>query len=1131
MADDFLGGGRNKAAQLDRWASGVIPLGFTVTESIVRRMEPSEFGDYSDGYITKGVATSIYGSSTFDSAFVFDGVNWLWFGDQRTVTIQAQFRASRTSKGTGETYQSFLRLRIEDLNQLAYNAGIRSAIVTGPGLPAAGVKFDRDYPRNRFCLYVSVSVCSGENYDFSVDEDVNGIPENAEYTVYLYDVAPADVSLSNAAVATHTSVASGTPFLPSELNATFFPSYNPEPESHFPADINIGGELIYNWVNSDKFTPNYFYLGWSEGVYYQYFSVETAIDNPTATSVTLDTSASTSGDVHHAAIHIYGHDLSRRGLAYIWEFNRPPVQAQFQAHLNRGSAFDNYGSFLSFYFDYYNFPDFGVEIRSAIVAGPGLPAEGVRFDKNFPRNDFCIINADSGCNGNLFEFTTDVEALSVPANSEYTFYLYDVEPAEVSLGETAVVTYTVIASSTPFLPTELDPSDFPSFNPEPASHLVTDINIGGILTYNWVNVANFIPRDFHVNWNVGTDHFNMNQVLDSPTATSVTLDSATVYQGGTVTNAWINLSGYDSSGRWLSYGWEFSGPPVNAGFEAHRNRGSTYDNYSSFLSLYIDDYRLPDFGVEIQSAIVTGPGLPGGELVMKRNDGWFCIFDAVSGCNSNMFEFADDLAASGIPASSEYTFNFYHVDAADVTLGDAVVASYTVVAAGTPFLPSELDSADFPIFNPEPASYMIDDLDIGGALTFNWVNIPNFMLSDIHVGWNEGSGYFSVNAVINNPTTTSVTLDTAAAYQGGTVTNAWINFSGSDPSGRRLTYVWEFSGPPIDARFEAHRTSGSPSDTYQSFLSLNIDDYRLPDFGVEIQSAIVTGPGLPGGELVMKRNDGWFCLFDAVSGCYGNMIEFTTDAEASSVPANSEYTFNLYDVPAASVSLSDIVVESYKVVAPSTPFLPSELDSADFPSFDPEPVSHLITDIDIGGVLTYHWFNVANFIPTGFQVGWHEDAGYFNVYAGIYSPTTTSVTLDTADAYQSGTVTNASIEIGGNDPSGRRLLYVWPFSNNTNTGTWDEMETGDLLVTVGSICSEIGNSPPIVCDNTNDGKEVYIADGAAFIPFDSSSGVPQGSSISISGLEMTYSGSSACLSYSSMLVTGTRYQCHVPPSP
>ncbi|MBU2643258.1 hypothetical protein KKI24_01015 [bacterium] len=1134
IADDFLGSGRNKAAQLDRWASGVLTLGFTVQESIVRRMVPSEYGAYWDGYITRAVATSTNGTLVFDSAFVFDGVNWLWYGDQRIVTISAQFRASRISPGTGDVYQSFLRLRIEDLNLLAYNAGVLSAIVTGPGLPAQGLKFDRDYPRNRFCVYVSVSQCQDENYYFPTDDAITGIPENAEYTFRFYNIETADVSLGDTALATYKSIASGIPFLPSGLDATYFPSYNPEPVSHSPADFDVAAELVFNWLNVDPFIPDYFYVYWVDR-YGSVYNAETAINDPVATSVTLDSSAGSTDDVIQAGIYFNGHDLSGRGLNYVWQFNRPPVNARFLAQRSVGSSYDNYRSILGLYIDGQNLPDVGAEIRSAIATGPGLPAEGVRFDRNFPRNDFCIINADSTCMGNWYEFADDAAVSGIPANTAYTFYLYDVAPADVSLNDTALATYTVTASGTPFVPSELNETYFPSFNPEPDSHLVTDVNFGGVLTYNWINSADFTPRFFYMNWNEDDNNYlNINKGIDDPSATSITVDTSSVYQGGTVKYASITIGGDDSAGRELHYTWEFSGPPVNAHFEAHRHRGDTYDNYSSFLSLSIEGIRLPDYGVELQSAIVTGPGLPGGGLVMKRTGDWFCIFDPVFGCRG-MWEFTSDAEAGSIPVNSEYTFRLYDIAPTDVSLSDTAIATYTAVAGGTPFLPSALNATYFPSFNPEPDSHMIADFDIGGVLTYSWINIANFTVNDLNVGWNEDTGYFSVYTFISDPTATSASLDTSGTYQGGTLTNASINLSGHDSFGRRLSYFWEYSGPPVNAFFEAHRSSGPTYENYSSFLSLNIDGTRLPDVGSGIQSAIVTGPGLPDGKLVMKNNAGWFCIVDVNSACVGNMFQFTSDTEASSVPANPQYTFNFYDIAAADVSLGDTALATYTVVVPGAPFLPTELDSSDFPIFNPEPVSHLVADLDIGGVLTYNWINVAGFIPNSFNLGWMEGSSNFNVHAPIISPTATSVTLDTTAVYQGGTVTSAWLHFGGMDSSGRRLTYVWDFVGEANMGTW--INTGELqqLMEIGVDCQGTETSPPIICDSSMAGREVYIADDATYHDIDGQGengmGVAQGSSVNITGNQLTYSGSITCdwFATQAVMVTATRYQCEAMP--
>ena len=123
--------------------------------------------------------------------------------------------------------------------------------------------------------------------------------------------------------------------------------------------------------------------------------------------------------------------------------------------------------------------------------------------------------------------------------------------------------------------------------------------------------------------------------------------------------------------------------------------------------------------------------------------------------------------------------------------------------------------------------------------------------------------------------------------------------------------------------------------------------------GAAVQSAIVTGPGLPlAGAIFNRLTDFyWFGL----SGGMSNYYFMTDDATIGAIPDNAEYTFVLKDASNGSGN----ILATYKQIVPKRPLMSTELSSFLFPVITAPTVANLSPFA--GGDLPVIWT-----LPTGY---------------------------------------------------------------------------------------------------------------------------------------------------------------------
>jgi hypothetical protein len=321
VAPDLVTGGAHYADELAVWIAGGGPgVGITFSPVVTGPLDvagtPYAEGvrirlDYQMGGASGSLATSM----------VFDGSHWLWYGDQEWVETELMPYMTMILPFGGPVYfTTGMAITLWDGNDCAaYRSGVRSAIVTGPGLPAAGVTLYHMYPLPHLRLYPNDTGNPAGSFFVPLDDAaIAGIPDAARYTIRLY-AKPADiVSLADTPLTTFVKTNPKRPLLSSEMNPSVFPALV-IPSTHNQSALTIGGEVLIRWTNVPGITVGWVFmnLSWNGQ---NWRSVE-AFPAPWDTSATLDASAYTRPPWHTGEVRLIGADGYQRVFDVRWLFS------------------------------------------------------------------------------------------------------------------------------------------------------------------------------------------------------------------------------------------------------------------------------------------------------------------------------------------------------------------------------------------------------------------------------------------------------------------------------------------------------------------------------------------------------------------------------------------------------------------------------------------------------------------------------------------------------------------------------------------------------------------------------------------------------------------------------------------
>ena len=230
--------------------------------------------------------------------------------------VHAQMQTN--PQGTTTFYTGFA-ITLWDDDLYAYNQGVRSAIITGPGLPATGQILEHYYPEPDLRLYPKGQWGhpSGGWGLWLDDTTILTIPDNAVYTIGIYQEVASEVSLSDTPIESYTHTIGKRPVLNSDLNASHFPVLI-TPSSHDESVLNIPGLMEVRWTNPPHIEVDYMNLGLHQpdGTGYM-VSTDVELGD---TSATLDTTGLPL-DVRANQLYMTGLDDYERNFGIGWELN------------------------------------------------------------------------------------------------------------------------------------------------------------------------------------------------------------------------------------------------------------------------------------------------------------------------------------------------------------------------------------------------------------------------------------------------------------------------------------------------------------------------------------------------------------------------------------------------------------------------------------------------------------------------------------------------------------------------------------------------------------------------------------------------------------------------------------------
>ncbi|MTW10572.1 hypothetical protein GM658_08135 [Pseudoduganella eburnea] len=182
---------------------------------------------------------------------------WRIHGNQRAIELELFAEMNKIVTATGTCYRTGLNINITERSTLntTTSGTIDHVLVTGPGLPQAGLRYNKASESVRWesatgagTNYVMSSDCAGAVSALG-DDGVAGIPDNAAYVVTAYDASNNKLSFaSGTSDGTYTLKIQKRPLTLTETKAsTAFPAFSDQTVAAF--NNYTGGTLAITGSN------------------------------------------------------------------------------------------------------------------------------------------------------------------------------------------------------------------------------------------------------------------------------------------------------------------------------------------------------------------------------------------------------------------------------------------------------------------------------------------------------------------------------------------------------------------------------------------------------------------------------------------------------------------------------------------------------------------------------------------------------------------------------------------------------------------------------------------------------------------------------------------------------------------
>lgn len=319
ITTDYLGWGANREQLTNDLIVSEPPVIGTTIGAVITGPYDVTGTDYVRGYQVSTFYNSPGEGADLDTEVIFfDGTTWRLHGNREWIEREVESRAVLDVYSNNNTsLRNGVQFWLKDQHGYSATQGVQSAIITGHGLPEAGIKLAYQTDRS-FAI-------DNEQWNTLVEMDdatLQAFANNTEYTVSLYTQTWNVVTLSDAPLQTYTYNIPRGPILNSALDASYFPTLS-APTSHTLAAANIGGTLSVNWANATGASVNWisFYADEFEG---ERIELETGL-LVGGNSVVFDSSAEVEELINfapdYAGLWIASEDQYGRSFILNWQFN------------------------------------------------------------------------------------------------------------------------------------------------------------------------------------------------------------------------------------------------------------------------------------------------------------------------------------------------------------------------------------------------------------------------------------------------------------------------------------------------------------------------------------------------------------------------------------------------------------------------------------------------------------------------------------------------------------------------------------------------------------------------------------------------------------------------------------------
>ncbi len=263
--------------------------------------------------------------TTFACSGVGASSDCRWHGDQKWTTFAVNANSTMDVGLDGTvTFGSNLNVDISDTFFHAYDNGVRSAILKGPGLPSDGVLMIHRHPEPVIDLYDE-----GDSWYPLTDSDIDSMPENGAYSLYLCtqeaDAISGNLNLCDK-IETYEDLDLGgatlpkAPYRPTVLDDSLFPLLM-DPTSHNLNDLVHLASV--SWTNPDDIrvdSAGFYVFTANDDLHFEYVNNDLA---PDATTAPIDTTGLNPLSGYYGWIVVTVEDYFSRGFQTFWHSKSP----------------------------------------------------------------------------------------------------------------------------------------------------------------------------------------------------------------------------------------------------------------------------------------------------------------------------------------------------------------------------------------------------------------------------------------------------------------------------------------------------------------------------------------------------------------------------------------------------------------------------------------------------------------------------------------------------------------------------------------------------------------------------------------------------------------------------------------